>query len=278
MVFGLTGGKKQHVLIGTRPGVQSTSASLKCVGAGGETLGAGGVRHRGGYQLHGGGHDEVDAKLALGKRDSRASRHPAVQGVEAGSQVRSGEAPPSGDKGVWTRMVTKSSRGQRDGVQHVQRSAEHKGATRNAPWHGLGLGFEARGMESGRQATKEPKRRASPRRENDQKWKRKKPDEKESLIPLTWLRLAGEDPLATETHTGQPRPPVIKQQGTTKGSDVRPWTGLWTPPPNGNGAAVTIGCARATTTRSELPCKRRRGRGQSRARGKGTPAPLQPGW
>ena len=37
-------GRKQHVLIGTRPGVQSTSASPKRVGAGGETLGAGGVQ------------------------------------------------------------------------------------------------------------------------------------------------------------------------------------------------------------------------------------------
>ena len=155
-------GRKQHVLIGTRPGVQSASASLNGMGAGGETLGAGGVHHRGGHQLHSGGHNQVDAQLAQGKRDCRASRHPAVQGVEDGSQVRSGQAPPAGDKRAWKRTVAQFRRRQGDGVQLVQRSAEHKGATRNAPWHGLGL--EARGTETGRQATQEPKGRATRRR------------------------------------------------------------------------------------------------------------------
>ena len=151
VVLRLPRGRKQHVLIGTRPGVQSASASLNGMGAGGETLGAGGVHHRGGHQLHSGGHNQVDAKLAQGKRDCRASRHPAVQGVEDGSQVRSGQAPPAGDKRAWKRTVAQFRRRQGDGVQLVQRSAEHKGATRNAPWHGLGL--EARGTETGRQAT-----------------------------------------------------------------------------------------------------------------------------
>ena len=54
----------------------------------------------------------------------------------------------------------------------VQRSAEHKGATRNAPWHGLGL--EARGTETGRQATKEPKGRATLRREKKEEQKKQK--------------------------------------------------------------------------------------------------------
>ena len=31
-------------------------------------------------------------------------------------------------------------------------------------------------------------------------------------------------------HTGEPRPPVIQQQGTTMWSEVQPWTGLRTPP------------------------------------------------
>ena len=61
----------------------------------------------------------------------------------------------------FTKRVPPPRRG--DGVQLVQRSAEHKGATRNAPWHGLGL--EARGTETGRQATQEPKGRATRRRE-----------------------------------------------------------------------------------------------------------------
>ena len=56
----------------------------------------------------------------------------------------------------------------------------------------------------------------------------------------------------TRLGTGEPRPPVIKQQGTTMGSKVRPWTGLQTPLPNGNGAAVHIGYAPATTKRSKL--------------------------
>ena len=43
-------------------------------------------------------HNQVDAKLAWGKRDCPASRHPAIQGVEAGSHGRSGQAPPAGDK------------------------------------------------------------------------------------------------------------------------------------------------------------------------------------
>ena len=51
MVLVLPRGRKQHVLIGTRPGVQSTSASLNGMGAGGETLGAGGVHHRGGINF-----------------------------------------------------------------------------------------------------------------------------------------------------------------------------------------------------------------------------------
>ena len=163
MVLGLPRGTKQHVLIGTRPGVQSASASLNGMGAGGETLGAGGVHHRGGHRLHSGGHNQAYAKLAQGKRDCRASRHPAVQGVADGSQVRSGQASPAGDKRSWKRTVPQFRRRQGDGVQLVQRSAEHKGATRNAPWHGLGL--EARGTETGRQATQEPKGRATRRRE-----------------------------------------------------------------------------------------------------------------
>ena len=166
MVLKLPRGRLQYVLIGTGPGVQSTSASMKRVGAGGETLGAGGVSHRGGHQIHGAGHNKVDAKLAKGKCDCRASRHPAVQGVEDGSHGRSGHAPPSGDKGAWTRMVAKSRRHQGDGVQDVQCSAEHRGATQNAAWHGLG--FEARGTETGRQATKEPKGRATPCREKEE--------------------------------------------------------------------------------------------------------------
>ena len=184
-------------------------------------------------------------------------RHLAVQGVEAGSHGRSGEAPVSGDKGAWTRMVVKSRRRQGDGVQHVQRNAEHKGATWNAPWHGLGL--EAKGTETGRQATRDPKGRATPRCDKEEEWKSKKPDGKESVIPSTRQSWGGEDPPATEIHSGELRPPVIQQQGTTKGSEVRPWTGLWSSPPNGNGAAVTIGCAPATTTRSELSHWRSRG-------------------
>ena len=77
--------------------------------------------------------------------------------------MRSGQAPPAGDKRAWKRTVAQFRRRQGDGVQLVQRSAEHKGATRNAPWHGLGL--EARGTETGRQATQEPKGRATRRRE-----------------------------------------------------------------------------------------------------------------
>ena len=54
---------------------------------------------------------------------------------------------------------------QGDGVQHVKRSVEHKGATRNAPRHGLGL--EARGIETGRRGTMEPKGKTTARRENE---------------------------------------------------------------------------------------------------------------
>ena len=110
---------------------------------------------------------------------------------------------------------------------HVHHNAEHKGATRNAPWHGLSL--EARGTETGRQATREPKGWATPRREKEEEWKSKKPDGKESLTSSTRLRWGGEDPPATETYTREPRPPVIQQQGTTMWSKVRPWTGLQTP-------------------------------------------------
>ena len=157
----------------------------------------------------------------------------------------------------------------------VQRSAEHTGATRNAPWHGLGL--EARGTETGRQATKEPKGRATPCREKEKEWKSKKPDGKES--PTLSTRLSwGEDPPATETHTGEPQPPVIQQHGTTMWSEVRPWMGLRTPLPNGNGAAVSIGCGPATTTRSELSRRRSKGQGQTPGRGKATPALFEPGW
>ena len=201
---------------------------------------------------------------------------PPPPGVEAGSHGRSGEAPPLGDKGAWTRMVAKSRRRQGDGVQHVQRSAEHKGATRNAPWHGLGL--EARGTETGRQATRDPKGRATLSREKEEERKSKKPDGKEILTPSTQLSWGREDPPATETYTGEPRPPVIQQQGTTMWSEVRLWTGLRTPLPNGNGAAVSIGCARATTTRSELSRRRSRGPGQTPGRGKATPALFRPGW
>ena len=77
--------------------------------------------------------------------------------------MRSGQAPPAGDKRSWKRTVPQFRRRQGDGVQIDQRSAEHKGATRNAPWHGLGL--EARGTETGRQTTQEPKGRATRRRE-----------------------------------------------------------------------------------------------------------------
>ena len=93
--------------------------------------------------------------------------------------------PPSGDKGVWMRTAAKSRWRQGDGVQHVQRSAEHKGATRNAPRHDLGL--EARGTETGRQATREPKGRATPCRGKEDEWKSKKPDGNESLNPSTRL-------------------------------------------------------------------------------------------
>ena len=35
----------------------------------------------------------------------------------------------------------------------------------------------------------------------------------------------------------------MQQHGTSMGSEVRPWTGLWTPTPNRKGVvAVTIGC------------------------------------
>ena len=172
------------------------------------------------------------------------------------------------------RTVAKSRRRQGDGMQHVQRSAEHKGATRNAPWHGLGL--EARGTETGRQATREPKGRATPRREKEEEWKSKKPDGKESLIPSTQLSYGGVDPPATETYTGELRPLVIQQQGTTMWSEVRPWTGLRTPVPNGNVAVVSIGCDPATTTRSELSRGRSRVQGQTPGRGKATPAFFQP--
>ena len=70
------------------------------------------------------------------------------------------------------RAVAKFRRRQGDGVQLVQHSAEHKGATRNAPWHGLGL--EARGTEAGRQAAKEPKERATLRREKKEEQKKQK--------------------------------------------------------------------------------------------------------
>ena len=155
--------------------------------------------------------------------------HPAVQGVEARSQGRSGEAPPTGDEGSQTCMVAKSRRCQGEGVQHLQRSVEHKSATQNAPSDGLGL--EARGTESGRQATTEPKGKATSRREMGKGKESKKPNAKESLIPLTQQRWGGDDPLATEIHTGEPRPPVTQQQGTTIGSEVRPWTDLRTPCP-----------------------------------------------
>ena len=68
---------------------------------------------------------------------------------------------------------------------------------------------------------------------------------------------------------GSRGPPVIQQQGTTMWSKVRPWKGLQTPPLNGNGAAVSIGCAPATTTRSELSRRRSRGQGQTPGRGDG---------
>ena len=64
---------------------------------------------------------------------------------------------------------------------------------------------------------------------------------------------------------------MIKQQGRTIGSEVRPWTGLRTPPPNGNGAAVNTGCAPATTTCGKLSRRRSRGQGQTTGRGKANP-------
>ena len=69
-------------------------------------------------------------------------------------------------KKVCERAWSQIPDGQGDGVQDVQRSAEHKGTTRNAAWHGLGL--EARGTKTGRQATREPKGRATPRREKQE--------------------------------------------------------------------------------------------------------------
>ena len=44
MVLGLPKGKNQNVFIGAGSSLQSKSASLKRMGAKGETLGAGGVR------------------------------------------------------------------------------------------------------------------------------------------------------------------------------------------------------------------------------------------
>ena len=81
MVFRLPIGRKQYVLIGTGPGVQGTSASLKCVGAGG-------VHHWKGINF------TVEDTTRFMQNLHKASRHPAVQGVEARNHGRSSEAPP----------------------------------------------------------------------------------------------------------------------------------------------------------------------------------------
>ena len=66
----------------------------------------------------------------------------------------------------------------------------------------------------------------------------------------------------------------MQQQGTTMGSEAWLWMDPWSSPPNGNLAAVTIGCAPATTTRSELSRRRSRGQGQTTSRGKATPCTI----
>ena len=69
-----------------------------------------------------------------------------------------------------------------DGVQHDKHSAQHNGATRNAPMQGLG--FQAKGTETRRRATMEPKGKATARREKEEGEETMKPNGKVSRIPL----------------------------------------------------------------------------------------------
>ena len=110
MVLGLPRGRKQYVLIGTRDQVYKVRVLASSVWVP-EVR-----RWEPEVFIIGEGINFTveDTTRLMQNLHSRASRHPAVQGVEAGSHGRSGEAPPLGDKGAWTRMVAKSRRRQGD--------------------------------------------------------------------------------------------------------------------------------------------------------------------
>ena len=67
----------------------------------------------------------------------------------------------------------------------------------------------------------EPKGKATTHRENEEGKETMKPDGKEGLIPSKGESRGGDDPPATEIHTGEPQLLIIKHQGTTMGSEVR---------------------------------------------------------
>ena len=99
----------------------------------------------------------------------------------------------------------------------------------------------------------------------------RKPDGELILVPSKGQSRGGDEPPATEIHTGEPRPCSDKETRSTDGDGGTAADGPPPPPPNATGTTVNIGCTLTITTRRELSRQRSREQGQTIGRGEATP-------